>query len=67
MWNVQINWENGETTWEPLSIIAISDPVTCALYAKENNLLEQPGWIRFRQLANCQKKLRRLVHQAQLQ
>ena len=65
-WNVQINWENGETTWEPLSIIAKSDPVTCAVYAKENNLLELPGWIRFRRLANRQKKLLRLVHQAQL-
>ena len=66
-WNVQINWENGETTWEPLSIIAKSDPITCALYAKENDLLDQSGWIRFRRLANRQKKLLRLVHQAQLQ
>ena len=66
-WNVQISWENGETTWEPLSIIAKSDPVTCALYAKENKLLDQPGWVRFRRLANRKKKLLRLTHQAQLQ
>jgi hypothetical protein len=34
-----IEWENGEITKEPLSIIAADDPVTCAIYAKENGLL----------------------------
>ena len=31
--------ETGEITFEPLSIIAADDPVTCAAYAKENDLL----------------------------
>jgi len=66
-WNVQIEWENGETTWEPLSIIGRSDPVTCAIYAKDNNLLSLDGWKRFRKLARRQKKLLRLVNQAKLQ
>ena len=26
-------------TYEPLSVLAVDDPVTCALYAKENDLL----------------------------
>jgi hypothetical protein len=39
-----IEWENGEITKEPLSIIAADDPVTCAIYARENGLLDQPGW-----------------------
>jgi hypothetical protein len=56
-WNVQIVWENGETTWEPLGIIGKSDPVTCAIYGKENNLLEQDGWKCFARLARRQKKL----------
>jgi len=43
-YNVMIEWENGEITSEPLSIIAADDPVTCAIYAKENNLLEQDSW-----------------------
>ena len=38
-YNVSIEWENGEITDEPLSIIAADDPVTCAIYARENNLL----------------------------
>jgi hypothetical protein len=35
-----IEWENGEITKEPLSIIAVDDPVTCAIYARENGLLD---------------------------
>jgi hypothetical protein len=41
---VQIEWENGEITNEPLMIIAADDPVSCAIYARENNLLDKPGW-----------------------
>ena len=37
-WNVQIEWETGEITFEPLSVIAADDPITCAAYAKEKNL-----------------------------
>jgi hypothetical protein len=29
-----IEWENGEITIEPLSIIAVDAPVTCAIYAR---------------------------------
>ena len=43
-YNVLIEWENGEQTYEPLDTIAADDPVTCAIYAKENGLLEEPGW-----------------------
>ena len=38
-YNVQVEWETGEITFEPLSIIAADDPVTCVAYAKENDLL----------------------------
>ena len=36
-YNVQVEWETGEITFELLSIIAADDPVTCAAYAKEND------------------------------
>ena len=65
-WNVHVKWENGETTWEPLSLIARSDPVTCAVYAKNNNLLHLPGWTRFKQLAKRQNRLLMMVNQAKL-
>ena len=32
-WNVQNQWETGENTFEPLSVIAADDPITCAAYA----------------------------------
>jgi hypothetical protein len=65
-WNVMVEWENGEITSEPLNIIAADDPVTCAIYAKENNLLELEGWKRFKTIARRHKKYLRMVNQAKL-
>jgi hypothetical protein len=47
----------GEITEELLSIIAADDPVTGAIYAKKNNLLELLGWKRFKHIAKQQKNL----------
>ena len=38
-YNVQVEWETGEITFELHSIILADDPVTCAAYAKQNDLL----------------------------
>ena len=38
-YNVQVEWETGEVTFEPLSAITADDPVTCAAYAKQHDLL----------------------------
>jgi len=65
-YNVMIEWENGEITSEPLSIIAADDPVTCAIYAKENDLLEQEGWKRVKGIAKHEKKLFQMASQAKL-
>ena len=65
-YNVMVEWENGEITSEPLTVIAADDPVTCAIYAKENNLLDLPGWRRFKAIAKRQKKFTRMVNQAKL-
>ena len=47
-YNVQVEWETGEVTFEPLSVIAADDPITCAAYAKQNDLvaLEGRGWFK---------------------
>jgi hypothetical protein len=66
MYNVMIEWENGETTNEPLQVIAKDDPVSCAIYAKENGLLDLPGWKQFKSIAKRQKKFTRMVNQAKL-
>ena len=65
-YNVLVNWDSGESTYEPLNVIAHDDPVSCALYAKDNNLLEEDGWKRFKKIAKRQKKLKRLLNQAKL-
>ena len=36
-WDVQVRWSDGTLTWEPLSIIAFDDFMSCAIYARENN------------------------------
>ena len=64
--NVQVEWETGEITFEPLSIIAADDPVTCAAYAKENDLLALEGWRRFRSLAKKDKVLARAIKQSKI-
>ena len=62
-YNVQVEWETGEIIYEPLSIIAADDPVTCAAYAKQNDLLAVEGWHRFRNLAKKYKVLARTMKQ----
>ena len=57
---------NGEITNEPLNIIAVDDPISCAIHDKEDNLLDEPGWIRFKSLEKREKKLLRLQNQAKL-
>ena len=54
-YNVLVDWETGEKTYEPLSVLAADDPVTCSMHAKENDLLHIDGWKRFR---NHAKRIR---------
>ena len=65
-WNVQIEWETGEITFEPLSVIAADDPITCAAYAKEKNLYNLDGWKRFRHLIKKEKQLTRATKQSKI-
>ena len=61
-----VEWETVEVIAQPLSIIAADDPVTRAIYAKDNNHLDTPGWKRFKRLAKRAKKFLRCVKQAKL-
>ena len=68
-WNVQIEWETGEIgeiTFEPLSIIAADDPITCAAHAKEKNLYNLDGWKRFRHLTKKEEQLTRAIKQSKI-
>jgi hypothetical protein len=42
------------------------NPVTCANYAKQHNLLNTAGWKEFKRIADSNKKVERMVHQAKL-
>jgi hypothetical protein len=43
-YNVLVKWEDGSQTFEALDTLAADDPITLAIYARENNLLDTPGW-----------------------
>ena len=47
-YNVGVEWANGDITQEPLTIIAEDAPLACATYAREADLLDKPGWKRFK-------------------
>ena len=51
---------NGEIENEPLSMTTEDDLLSCTIYGRDNNLLDQPGCIRFKSLSRGEKKLLRL-------
>jgi hypothetical protein len=56
MYNIMLEWENGEKMPEPLNVVAKDNPITFAVYAKENRLLDAPGWKQFKPIACHHKK-----------
>jgi len=72
--NCLVLWSTGEQTWEPLcdrsgkSGLWIDDPVTVAIYARDNGLLDEPGWKLpgLKKIAMTQKKLIRMANKAKL-
>mgnify|MGYP003449427917 FL=1 len=65
-WNVLVRWDDGSETWEPLNVMIAQDPVTCASYAKRNDLVELPGWTSLRKYARRAKVLDRQIKQANM-
>ena len=65
-YNILVEWENGELTYEPLELMIKDDPISVAQYSSEKNLLELPGWKILRRYTKNKKKLKRMVKQAKL-
>jgi hypothetical protein len=66
-YNVKVEWEHGEVSYEPLHTIAADDPVTCAIYVKDHGLPEDAdGWKRFHSLAKRAKKMLPMMNQSKL-
>ena len=61
-----MEWETGEITYEPLSVLASDDPITCAVYGKEHDLLALGGWKRFKHLVKHDKTLTRPITQSKI-
>jgi len=72
--NCLVVWSTGEQTWEPPCDrsgklgLWIDDPVTVAVYARDNGLLDEPGWKLpgLKKIAKTQKKLIRMANKAKL-
>ena len=65
-YNVMVDWETGEITDEPLSLIAADDPVTWTEYAKKHDLLHLDGWKRLKHIAKNQKQFTRAINQSKI-
>ena len=61
-----VEWKTGEITKKRLYIIAQYDPVTCAAYAKQHNLLHLPEWNKLKHIAKHQKVLTRSINQTKI-
>ena len=65
-YNVMVEWESGEVTYEPLTLISKDDPITCAVYAKKHDLLDTTGWKHLKRYAKTSKRLIRSVKQSRI-
>ena len=65
-YNVLIEWENGETSSEPIATMTKDDPITLAIYAQQNDLLDTEGWKHLRRFARRAKQFKRMINQVKL-
>ena len=65
-YNVMVEWESGEVTYQPLALISKDDPITCAVYAKKHDLLDTTGWKHLKRYAKTSKRLIRAVKQSRI-
>ena len=65
-YNVMVEWESGEVTYEPLTLISKDDPITCAVYAKKHDLLDTTGWKHLKRYAKTSKRLIKAVKQSRI-
>ena len=65
-YNVMVEWEPGEVTYEPLTLISKKDPINCAVYAKKRDLLDTTGWKHLKRYAKTSNKPIRAVKQSRI-
>ena len=65
-YNVMVEWEPGEVTYEPLTLISKEDSINCAVYAKKRDLLDTTGWNHPKRHAKISKRPIRAVKQSRI-
>ena len=65
-YNVMVEWEPGEVTYEPLTLISKEDPINCAVYAKKRDFLDTTGWNHPKRHAKISKRPIRAVKQSRI-
>jgi hypothetical protein len=55
-YNLLVQWTSGEETREPLGAMIKDDHIMVAAYAKEQGLLDTPGWKKLKSYKRQQKK-----------
>eukprot|EP00957_Ditylum_brightwellii_P143001 10895884-Ditylum_brightwellii.AAC.1 len=61
-----MKWEDDSETWEPLTVIWKSNPVTLAAYAKEYGLLKTDGQKRLCNYVKNEKKFKHQMKQVKI-
>jgi hypothetical protein len=59
-------WETGIVIADPLTMIIADDPVMCAIYPEDKDLLSKAGWKQSKGMVKEGKKMLQQVHQAKL-
>ena len=65
-YNVMVEWEPGEVTYESLTLISKEAPINCAVYAKKHDLLDTTRWNHPKRHAKISKRLIRAVKQSRI-
>ena len=65
-YNVMVEWESGEVTYEPLTLISKEDPINCAVYVKKHDLPDTTRWNHPKGHAKISKRLIRAVKQSRI-
>ena len=65
-WYVLVRWASGMTSWNALSTTKADDPITVAMYAKQNDLLDTKGWGGLKKFIKNTKTLARMINQTRL-
>jgi hypothetical protein len=66
MYNALVEWDDGSSTYEPLSILLKDDPITLAQYAVDNDMLDKPGWKALQRFTRREKLFKRMSKQAKM-